>query len=74
LGVNQGILSRMDFIENTFQSPKDLDMDTAKKLVDDIAIITKSYDALANVYDLSKDRLTERKLRIIKNMSFFMRE
>ena len=39
----------------------------------ELAIITESYDSLAYVYEKSKDNLTERKVRIVKEMSYYMR-
>jgi hypothetical protein len=64
----------MEFIENSFISENELDLETANKLVDEIAVISKSCDSLTNAYDSIKHQMPERRIKIIKNMSFFMRE
>lgn len=60
----------MEFIENSFISENELDLETANKLVDEIVVISKSYDSLSNAYDSLKLKMPERRIRI---MSFFMR-
>jgi hypothetical protein len=60
----------MDFIESAFTSVENLDLKTANKLVDEITIIYQSYDALGEVYDLNKEKFTERKIKAIKLMYF----
>jgi len=71
--VSLPIKSRMDFIETTFLSEEELTRDIAYKMTDEIAIITQSYEALVGVYEANKDKLTERKVKIIKEMAFHMR-
>jgi len=73
LFINKGIKGRMEFIENTFNSENELDLETANKLVDEITVITKSYDSLTEFYDISKDSLTDRKVKLVKAMSYNMR-
>jgi len=66
LYVNKGISSRMEFIENTFKSENELDFETANKMVEEMAVITTSYDKLTEAYELSKTQVSDRKLRTIK--------
>jgi hypothetical protein len=63
----------MDFIENTFISENDLDLDTAHRLVDEISIITKSYNRLSEVYINMKPTWTSIRISKIKDMTFYMR-
>lgn len=73
LYVNNAIKDRMEFIENTFNSENELDLETANKMIDEIVIIGKSYNSLTEAYDSLKDNLTSRKSNIMKNMAFNMR-
>ena len=73
LYVNKGISNRMEFIENTFNSENELDFETGNKMVDEMAVITTSYDKLTEAYELSKTQVSDRKLRTIKTMAFHMR-
>lgn len=71
--VNKGIKDRMDYIENTWNNDHSFTNQEALKMSRELAIITESYDSLAYVYEKSKDNLTERKVRIVKEMSYYMR-
>jgi len=44
----------MDFIEETFNSELELELDTAHQLVDEISIITKAYNRLTEAYNSMK--------------------
>jgi hypothetical protein len=59
----------MDFIENTFNSENELTLEEGKKMVDEFAVITASYNSLVDVYEYNKPKFTERHFKIIKNMS-----
>jgi len=63
----------MEFIENTFISENELDLETANKMVEELAIITNSYNSLTDKYDSINGKFSERKLKIIKAMAFNMR-
>jgi hypothetical protein len=64
----------MEFIENTFYSENELEFESAKKMVDEIAVITQSYNSFAETYDAIKPNLTERRTRLMKHMAFHMRD
>jgi|GEM_PF-3406451 hypothetical protein len=63
----------MDFIESTFKDPNDLEYEVAVKLVDELTVIHKSYDALVEIYEANKPKIKEKELKFIKEMSFYMR-
>jgi hypothetical protein len=63
----------MIFIENQFASEEELTKETAQRMVDEILIISQSYDSLALAYEFNRDRLTERKIKTVKALSFHMR-
>jgi len=71
--VNEGIIEKMDFIENTFISENELDLDTANQLVDEISIITKAYNRLSDAYNNVKQTWTSIRINRIKDMCFYMR-
>jgi hypothetical protein len=71
--INPGIKARMDFIESTFKDPNDLEYEVAVKLVDELTVIHKSYDALVEIYEANKPKIKEKELKFIKEMSFYMR-
>jgi len=55
----------MDFIENTFNSENELTLEEGKKMVDEFAVITASYNSLVDVYEFNKPKFTERHFKII---------
>ena len=63
----------INIIENTFKDPNELTIEGVRKMEYKMDTIKKSYDALVEVYDLNKDKLAQRKIKIIKEISFYMR-
>jgi hypothetical protein len=71
--INQGILERMKYIENTFTSENELERWEANIMVDEIVTIGNSYNSLVEAYELSKVDMTNKKINIVKNITFEMR-
>lgn len=71
--VDPLILDKMNSIENIFNSEEELTREMANQLVDNLSIITKAYDSLAETYTELPENLAPKKVVLIKNMAFHMR-
>lgn len=71
--LNDGVIDRMNFIENTFNSPDELTLDEAVKLPEKLADIFASYDAFVNAYNLKSENLSENKTKVLKELGYYMR-